>query len=247
MRSRSTSRATPGSVRPRLGRRTCIRTSGRRPMGCRSTSWGPSREGTRPIHLRRRERPGALPVRRADTDRGRFGSARIDDRARHVSALRAVRRVVEPRRPTGGERCHLRPGLEPAPPRDLDVRRRRRAPDPARARALGRGQGGQHRAHDPVHGLVHDGRVRLAGPPRGRCPRPDCPPMGARFRLKSDFDLGGFSQRARTILRAMQQYGLMLADNGSNWYFQARATRTGVTTCSISSRPCRRPRSRQSR
>ncbi|HEU4832720.1 MAG TPA: hypothetical protein VFU18_08440 [Actinomycetota bacterium] len=38
----------------------------------------------------------------------------------------------------------------------------------------------------------------------------------ARFRLKSDSDLGGFSPRARTILRAMRQYGLLLADNGSN-------------------------------
>ena len=48
----------------------------------------------------------------------------------------------------------------------------------------------------------------------------DCPPMGARFRLRSDFDLTGFSPKARTILRAMQRYGLMLADNGSDWYFQ---------------------------
>jgi hypothetical protein len=54
---------------------------------------------------------------------------------------------------------------------------------------------------------------------------PDCPPMGARFRLKANFDLDGFSARARTILRAMQTYGLMLADNGSNWYFQG--TRDG--------------------
>jgi hypothetical protein len=49
---------------------------------------------------------------------------------------------------------------------------------------------------------------------------PDCPPMGARFRLRADFDLEGFSAKARTILRAMQRYGLILADNGSDWYFQ---------------------------
>ncbi len=54
---------------------------------------------------------------------------------------------------------------------------------------------------------------------------PECPPMGARFRLKADFGLDGFSPRARTILRAMQRYGLMVADNGSNWYFQG--TRDG--------------------
>jgi hypothetical protein len=44
--------------------------------------------------------------------------------------------------------------------------------------------------------------------------------MGARFRLKADFDVDGFTPRARTILRAMQRYGLVLADNGSDWYFQ---------------------------
>lgn len=49
---------------------------------------------------------------------------------------------------------------------------------------------------------------------------PDCPPMGARFRLSGEFDLSGFSPKARAILRAMQRYGLMLADNGSDWYFQ---------------------------
>jgi hypothetical protein len=53
----------------------------------------------------------------------------------------------------------------------------------------------------------------------------DCPPMGARFRLRSDVDLTGFSPKARTILRAMRRYGLMLADNGSDWYLQG--TRDG--------------------
>jgi hypothetical protein len=54
---------------------------------------------------------------------------------------------------------------------------------------------------------------------------PDCPPMGARFRLRSDFDLSGFSSNARTVLRAMKRYGLILADNGSDWYVQG--TRDG--------------------
>jgi hypothetical protein len=47
-----------------------------------------------------------------------------------------------------------------------------------------------------------------------------CPPMGARFRLKSSYDISGFTPKARVILRAMKRYGLILADNGSNWYFQ---------------------------
>lgn len=54
---------------------------------------------------------------------------------------------------------------------------------------------------------------------------PDCPPMGARFRLKGNFDLSGFGAKARVILRAMQQYGMFVTDNGSDWYFQG--TRDG--------------------
>lgn len=46
------------------------------------------------------------------------------------------------------------------------------------------------------------------------------PPMGARFRLRSDFPLADYSPAARTVLRALQRYGLVLADNGSPWFFQ---------------------------
>lgn len=49
------------------------------------------------------------------------------------------------------------------------------------------------------------------------------PPMGARFRLKANFDLGGLRADTRTVLRAMQTHGLILADNGSPWYFQGTA------------------------
>lgn len=47
-----------------------------------------------------------------------------------------------------------------------------------------------------------------------------CPPMGARFRLRSGFDASGFSDDARVVVRAMKRYGLIVADNGSDWYFQ---------------------------
>ncbi|MGZ4138095.1 MAG: hypothetical protein ACXVPX_11065 [Actinomycetota bacterium] len=47
-----------------------------------------------------------------------------------------------------------------------------------------------------------------------------CPPMGARFRLKAGFDMAGFSADAKVIVTAMQHYGLIVADNGSDWYFQ---------------------------
>ena len=46
------------------------------------------------------------------------------------------------------------------------------------------------------------------------------PPMGARFRLKSAFNISTFSPATQVILRAFKKYGLVLADGGSNWYFQ---------------------------
>ena len=56
------------------------------------------------------------------------------------------------------------------------------------------------------------------------------PPMGARFRLKASFDVATFCSSsqpfcadARAVLTGMQDYGLILADNGSNWYFQGSA------------------------
>jgi len=50
------------------------------------------------------------------------------------------------------------------------------------------------------------------------------PPMGARFRLKASYRISS-SLRADTknVLRAMKTYGLVLADNGSPWYFQGTA------------------------
>jgi len=44
------------------------------------------------------------------------------------------------------------------------------------------------------------------------------PPMGQRFRLRADYDMNGFASEVQVILRAMQRYGIILADNGSPWY-----------------------------
>ena len=44
------------------------------------------------------------------------------------------------------------------------------------------------------------------------------PPMGARFRLKSAFDVSGFPAEVQIILNAMKKYGIIVADNGSNWF-----------------------------
>jgi hypothetical protein len=44
--------------------------------------------------------------------------------------------------------------------------------------------------------------------------------MGMRIRLKAGFDISKFSKANQVILTAMKKYGLILADNGSNLYFQ---------------------------
>lgn len=44
------------------------------------------------------------------------------------------------------------------------------------------------------------------------------PAMGARFRLKGDYDISGFPPEIQVILQAMKDYGIILADNGSNWF-----------------------------
>jgi len=44
------------------------------------------------------------------------------------------------------------------------------------------------------------------------------PPMGMRVRLKAGFATGGFPARVQVILQALKRYGMIVADNGSDWY-----------------------------
>ena len=47
---------------------------------------------------------------------------------------------------------------------------------------------------------------------------PDLPPMGLRLRLKEGFDISGFPRQSRIVLKALKRYGMLVADNGSDWY-----------------------------
>jgi hypothetical protein len=47
---------------------------------------------------------------------------------------------------------------------------------------------------------------------------PNQPPMGLRLRLKASFNTSGYTGAAKVILTALQKYGMIVADNGSNWY-----------------------------
>jgi hypothetical protein len=47
---------------------------------------------------------------------------------------------------------------------------------------------------------------------------PSLPPMGLRLRLKASFDTSRYPPQARVVLEALKQYGMLVADNGSDWY-----------------------------
>lgn len=54
---------------------------------------------------------------------------------------------------------------------------------------------------------------------------PDRPPMGLRLRLKEGYDLSGFSGDAKVIATALKRYGVINADNGSNWFISGSTDR----------------------
>ena len=47
---------------------------------------------------------------------------------------------------------------------------------------------------------------------------PSLPPMGLRVRLKASFDVSGYPRQARVVLTALKRYGMLVSDNGSDWY-----------------------------
>jgi hypothetical protein len=47
---------------------------------------------------------------------------------------------------------------------------------------------------------------------------PSLPRMGERLRLKASVGISGLPRQARVVARALQEYGAIVADNGSDWY-----------------------------
>ncbi len=47
---------------------------------------------------------------------------------------------------------------------------------------------------------------------------PSAPPMGLRVRLKASYDLSRFTGASKAILTALKKYGMLVADNGSDWF-----------------------------
>ena len=83
------------------------------------------------------------------------------------------------------------------------------------------------RGRDQPRAAVHDAELAAgldaAGAPRGgqRHER-HAPPMGLRLRLKTNAHVNGVIAGAgaqpKVVLMALQKYGMIVADNGSNWY-----------------------------
>ena len=45
----------------------------------------------------------------------------------------------------------------------------------------------------------------------------DLPRMGERLRLRKDFDMKGYSPHVKAVLKGLQKYGMLVADNGLEW------------------------------
>ena len=72
---------------------------------------------------------------------------------------------------------------------------------------------------------TRDAWVHPASHCAGDTSNPNAPPMGLRLRLKAGYGLGRFSGAAKTIAVALKRYGLIVADNGSNWFFSGTSDR----------------------
>ncbi len=72
---------------------------------------------------------------------------------------------------------------------------------------------------------TRDAWVHPASHCAGDTASPNAPAMGTRLRLKGGYGLGSFSGAAKTIVEALKRYGMIVADNGSNWFFSGTSDR----------------------
>jgi hypothetical protein len=79
----------------------------------------------------------------------------------------------------------------------------------------------EHTQNGYIHPATHEAGVANT----------NYPPMGLRLRLKSSFNISSFNRVSKIILTAMPNYGMFVADNGSDWYFQGEGTGNNPGTC----------------
>jgi hypothetical protein len=56
--------------------------------------------------------------------------------------------------------------------------------------------------------------------PSDTCDPITSPPMGLRVRMKADYDVSSLSESAQVVATGMKTYGMIIADNGSDFFFQ---------------------------
>ena len=85
--------------------------------------------------------------------------------------------------------------------------------------------GAIHHALRVTVSSTRDAWVHPASHCAGSGSDPSAPPMGLRLRLSAGYDISGITGPARAIVVALKQYGLIVADNGSNWFISGTSDR----------------------
>ena len=65
---------------------------------------------------------------------------------------------------------------------------------------------------------TRDAWIHPASHCAGSTSSPDAPAMGTRLRLGASYDTSGLSGSALVVAEALKRYGMIVADNGSNWF-----------------------------
>ena len=203
--------------------------------GARSASRSTSSRATRSAHecvrVRGRVRSRAVPDPGLAADRGRRRPPCPDGPARDLPAVRAVRGL-----PSGAS---WRPGAGRSGTCARTSCARAAGPPPTRPAcrsspascATTRSRRGEIRtrcaSRSPLAASLRVARAPL----RVVTTDPDLPAMGQRLRLKASVRRSrGCRSRRGSSRQALQRYGMLVADNGSDWYVSGAPDRAGTTT-----------------
>jgi hypothetical protein len=85
--------------------------------------------------------------------------------------------------------------------------------------------GGIHHALRVTVSSTRDAWVHPASHCAGDTSSPGAPPMGLRLRLSAGYDISGITGPAHAVAVALKQYGVIVADNGSNWFISGTSDR----------------------
>ena len=169
---------------------------------------------------------GPYPLSASTRIETRFGPACYHGPPVDVLAVRALRYAVRGRRTSmAGSGAIWNLESDAVGPVD-GSRRRCWTSDLPRSRQLRRVLLRLDESRHPFHRGCTQTGLRLAGATRGRSELPVLPADGSTLQALCELQPSGPSGCAamcQTVITTMKTYGLILADNGSNWYFQGMA------------------------